>query len=53
MNRLRIIVRDDLGAGPTAAQAVHAAIAWQAAHVEAAARWREESETVAVLAAPS
>lgn len=52
MHRLRIIVRNDLDPGPQAAQAVHAAMAWQAQHPAEAARWAAESNTVALLAAP-
>lgn len=53
MHRLRIVVRGDLEPGPMAAQAVHAALAWQRAHPEVAVRWMDASNTVAVLAAPS
>jgi hypothetical protein len=47
------VVDESLPPGLAAAQAVHAAVAWQAAHPAAAARWMEASNTVAVLAAPS
>lgn len=52
MHRLRIIVRTDLEPGPQAAQAVHAALAWQAEHPELASAWGKSSNTVAILAAP-
>lgn len=53
MHRLRIVVRGDLAPGLQAAQAVHAALAWQVEHPETAARWMAESNTVAILEAPS
>lgn len=52
-HRLRIIVDASLSAGPVAAQAVHAAIAFGAEHPEAAEAWRASSNTVAILAAPA
>lgn len=52
-HRLRIIVDASLTAGPIAAQAVHAAIAFGVEHPEAAEAWRTSSNTVAILAAPA
>ena len=51
MHRLRIIVDAALDPGAVAAQAVHAAFAFQLEHPDAAARWMATSNTVAVLAA--
>jgi len=53
MHRLRIITRADLAPGLQAAQAVHAALAWQLEHPEACAAWMSTSNTVAILEAPS
>lgn len=53
MHRLRIVVRGDLPPGLQAAQAVHAAMAWQAEHPARAAAWMRDSNTVAILEAPS
>lgn len=53
MHRLRIVSRADLPPGIMAAQAVHAAMAWQAEHSALAEGWARSSNTVAILAAPT
>jgi homospermidine synthase len=53
VHRLRIVTRADLAPGLQIAQAVHAALAWQAEHPGLGATWMATSNTVAVLVAPS
>lgn len=49
--KLYVIVREDLSPGARVAQAVHGAHEFSDAHPGEYARWREESNTVAILAA--
>lgn len=50
-DRLYVVVLDSLAPGPVAAQAVHGALEFAAAHPATWAEWRERSNTVAILAA--
>lgn len=52
MNKLRIITRADLLPGAQAAQAVHGAIAFAAAHPSLTKAWMRESNTVVLLVVP-
>lgn len=49
--KLTVIVRKDLDHGPRVAQAVHGAHEFADAHPAIYARWRRESNTVAILGA--
>lgn len=50
MDKLRIITSRDLPAGAQAAQLVHGALAFAAAHPEATRTWMSTSNTIVLLA---
>lgn len=52
MNKLRIITRADLSPGAQAAQAVHGALAFAAAHPALTKVWMRESNVVVLLVVP-
>lgn len=51
-DKLRLIVRRDLAVGLQAAQAVHVHDEFREEHTAAARKWREDSNTVALLTVP-
>lgn len=52
MEKLFVVVRNDLDPGLQMAQAIHAAIKYVLTHEEEARRWYEESNNLAVLQVP-